>query len=65
MCFDEVVDEESEDDSGVCDAVVSRKCGGSGFGRVGHISMRETDELTGNGVRDVIPPGHASDGVNR
>ena len=65
MCFDQVVDKKSEDDSGVCNAVVSRKCGSSRFGWVANTSMRETDELAGNDVRDIIPPGHTSDCVER
>ena len=65
MRFDQVVDEKSDDNGGVCNTVVSRKCRGSGFGWVEYISMGETDELAGNGVRDVIPPDHASDCVER
>ena len=63
VCFDEVVDEKSEDDGGVCDAVMSRKCRSSGFGWVEYVSVREVDELTSDGVGDVIPPDHAANCV--
>lgn len=65
MRFDQVVGEKSEDDGSVCDAIVSEKGGSSWFGWVGHASMRETDELLGDDIRDIVPPGHASDCIER
>ena len=62
---DEVVCEKSDDDGGVCNAIVFGECGSSGFGWIAHISMRETEDLASYEVGDEIPPGHVADCVNR